>query len=89
MTINDELMKINNIHSSLNSTCIMTYIILRETHKSKFNEAQIQWINDRIDLLEEKNRQTTEDGLAHVDLELAKMPLLSKCTDYGELKELV
>ena len=89
MEINDALMKINNIHSSLNSTCIMTYIILRETHKSKFNEAQLEWIQQRIDLLEEKNRKQVEDSLSHIDLELAKMPLSMKTSDVGECKQIL
>jgi len=87
LTIHDELLKINNIHHSLNETNIMTYVILRETNKSKFNESQIQWINDRIDALHEKQRQLTEASLANIDIEVAKMPLHTKTTDSGYIRE--
>ena len=87
--IHEELIKINNIHHSLDATCIMTYVILRETHKARFTDAQIQWINDKIDSLHEKQRQATEDSLKHVDLELCKMPLLSKTSDVGEMKQVL
>lgn len=87
--IHEELMKINNIHSSLDASCIMTYIILRETHKSRFTDSQIEWINNKIDSLHEKQRRATEDSLKHVDLELCKMPLSSKTCDVGELKQVV
>lgn len=89
MEINDELLKINNIHRSLDAQNQMTYVILRETHKSRFNQAQLNWIQERIDLLEEQNRQATEDSLKHVDLELAKMPLSMKTSDVGECKQVL
>lgn len=89
MQINDELQKINNIHRSLDAQCIMTYIILRETNKSKFNQCQLDWIQERIDLLEEAQRKATEDSLSHVDLELARMPLLEKSSDVGECKQIL
>lgn len=87
--IHEELMKINNIHHSLDATSIMTYVILRETHKSRFTDSQIQWINDKIDSLHEKQRQATENSLKHVDLELARMPLSSKISDVGELRKVL
>lgn len=89
MEINDELLKINNIHKSLDSQCIMTYVILRETHKSRFNQAQLNWIQERIDLLEERTRQATESSMSHIDLELAKMPLSMKTSDVGECKQVL
>lgn len=87
LDIHDELLKINNIHHSLNESNIMTYVILKETNKSKFSEAQIQWINDRIDALHEKQRKSTEDSLANIDVELAKKPLSDKTTDSGYMRE--
>lgn len=87
LTIHDELLKINNIHHSLNESNIMTYVILKETNKSKFSEAQIQWINDRIDAIHEKQRQSTEASLANIDVEVAKMPLSLKTSDSGYIRE--
>lgn len=89
LDIHDELIKVNNIHHSLNETNIMTYVILRETNKSKFNNAQLAWIQERIDLLEEKNRLALEKSLSHVDLELAQKPLLDKSSDVGECKQVL
>jgi hypothetical protein len=89
LEIHSELLKVNNIHHSLNESNILTYVILRETNKSRFNQAQLDWIQERIDLLEEQNRQANEDSLKHVDLELCKMPLLSKTSDVGEMKQVL
>ena len=89
LEIHDELLKINNIHHSLNESNIMTYVILKETNKTKLSQSQILWINDRIDALHEKQRQSTEASLSNIDVELAKMPLLSKCTDVGEMKQIL
>jgi len=86
-SIHEELMKINNIHHSLDASSIMTYVILRETHRHKFNDAQLEWIQQRMDSLHEKTRQSLEDSLKHVDVELAQMPLSSKTSDVGVLKE--
>jgi len=89
LMIHDELLKINNIHHSLNESNIMTYVILRETNKTKLSQSQILWINDRIDALHEKQRQSTEASLANIDVELAKTPLLSKTHDVGEMKQVL
>jgi len=89
LEIHSELLKVNNIHHSLDADNIMSYVILRETNKSKFNQAQLDWIQERIDLLEEKNRKQVEDSLKHVDLELCKMPLSSKTSDVGEMKQVL
>jgi hypothetical protein len=87
LTILDELLKVNNIHHSLNESNIMTYIILLETNKSKFSESQIKWINDRIASLNEKQKQSTEASLANIDVEVAKMPLSLKTSDSGYIRE--
>ena len=89
LDIHDELLKINNIHHSLNETNIMTFVILKETNKSKFSEAQIQWIDDRIDALHEKQRQLTEASLANIDVELAKTPICEKTSDSGYMKQVL
>ena len=87
LMIHDELLKINNIHHSLNETNIMTYVILRETNKSRFNQAQLDWIQERIDALHEKQRQSTEAELANIDVELAKTPICEKTSSFGVLRE--
>ena len=87
LDIHDELLKINNIHRSLDESNIMTYIILLETNKTKLSQGQILWINQRIAALNEKQRLATEDSLSGVDLELAKKPLLEKCSVSGYIRE--
>ena len=87
LEINDELMKINNIHRSLDAENIITYIILLETNKTKLSQGQILWINSRIASLNEKQRKQVADGLENIDVELAKSPLSCKTTSFGCLKE--
>lgn len=86
LDIHDELIKVNNIHRSLDESNIMTYIILLETNKTKLSQGQILWINQRIAALNEKQKQATEDSLSGIDLELARKPLLEKCSDHGEAR---
>lgn len=87
LDIHDELLKINNIHHSLNETNIMTYIILLETNKSKLSQGQILWINSRIESLNQKQKQATDDSLSNIDVEVAKMPLHTKTSDSGYIRE--
>jgi hypothetical protein len=84
-TITEELEKINSIHHSLNEKNIMTYIILLETHRKRFTPSQIKWIEDRMDILREKERQAIEKSFNHVDIELASKSILDKSSDVGEV----
>lgn len=88
MTIHEELQKINAIHHSLNETNPMTYVILRETHKSKWTPSQLEWLDNQIDRLQESIRQNFENSLQSVDVELAKASIFDKSSDQGELKKL-
>jgi len=85
-TITEELEKINALHHSLNEKNVMTYVILLETNRKRFTQSQIKWIEDRIDILREKERQAFEKSLEHVDIELASKPILEKSCDTGEVK---
>jgi hypothetical protein len=84
-TITEELEKINALHHSLNEKNIMTYVILLETNRKRFTPSQIKWIEDRIDILREKERQAFEKSLEHVDIELASKPILDKSSNTGEI----
>ena len=88
MTIHEELQKINSIHHSLDEKNPITYVILRETHLDKFTPSQLEWIQHRIDYLQEKSRQAFENSMANVDVSLASAPLLSKSSDTGEIKSI-
>lgn len=85
--IHDELLKINSLHHSLDEKNIMTYCILLESNRNKFNDAQIKWITDRIDSLHEKQRQALENSFQHLDVELAKSPLSDKIESCGYMKQ--
>lgn len=89
MTIHEELQKINGLHHSLNETNPMTYVILRETHKSKWSPSQLEWLDNQIDRLQESIRQNFETSLEGVDVELAKASILDKSSDQGEVRKLV
>ena len=88
MTIHEELQKINSIHHSLDEKNPITYVILRETHLDKFTPSQLEWIQNRIDHLQENSRQAFEESMANVDVSLAKAPLLEKSTDTGEVRHI-
>ena len=89
MTIHEELQKINAIHHSLDEKNPITYVILRETHKSKWTPSQLEWIQKRIDNLHDSIRQNFEMSLEGVDVELAKAGILDKSSDQGEVRKLV
>ena len=88
MTIHEELQKINAIHHSLNEKNPMTYVILRETHKSKWTPSQLEWLDNQIDRLQNSIRENFEKSLEGVDVELAKASIFDKSSDQGELKKL-
>ena len=83
--IYEELQKINSLHHSLDEKNIMTYCILLESNRNRFSDAQIKWINDRIDSLQERQRQALENSLQNVDVELSKSPLSDKTESFGTL----
>jgi hypothetical protein len=87
LDIYEELQKINSLHHSLDEKNVMTYCILRESNRARFSDAQIKWINDRIDSLHERQRQALENSLQNVDVELAKSPLSDKTESFGVLRE--
>ena len=89
MTIHEELQKINAIHHSLNESNPITYVILRETHKSKWTPSQLEWLDNQIDRLQNSIRENFEKSLTGVDVELAKTSILDKSSDQGEVRKLV
>ena len=86
ITIHEELQKINGLHHSLNETNPMTYVILRETHKSKWSPSQLEWLDNHIDRLSDTIRRNFETSLEGVDVELAQASILSKSSDTGEVR---
>jgi len=81
--IQEELLKINAIHSSLNENNMMTFVILLETNRTRFNENQIIWIENRINKLEKKEQIKINNSLKHLDIELLTKSILEKSSDFG------
>jgi len=81
--INEELKKVNAIHGSLDETNPMTFVILLETNRTRFNQAQIQWIEEMILILVDKQKKRIDLSLSNIDIELAKTPILEKSDMFG------
>jgi len=88
ITINEELAKINAIHHSLDEKNPMSYIILRETNRKWFTPSQILWIDQQIDRLHDRHRQSFEQSLDGIDMELCKESIQNKSSDHGEMKRI-
>jgi len=84
--INEELKKVTAIHGSLDETNPMTFVILLETNRTRFNQAQILWIEDMIRILVDKQKKRVDLSLANIDVDLAKMQILEKSDTFGTLK---
>jgi hypothetical protein len=80
-----ELNKIYAIHHSLDDQNEMTFVILLETNRTRFNAQQIQWVENMIDILHGKAQERIQQTLATIDVELAKRPILEKSSTYGSL----
>jgi len=82
-TINEELAKINAIHSSLDEKNPITYAILLETNRKWFTVSQILWIEERIANLQNQLKQNLQKSLESLDVDLASAPILEKSSDVG------
>ena len=74
-------------HHSLDETNPMTYIIFLETYRARLNAAQVKWLDNKIDNLTEQQRQTVENGMENIDVELATKPITEKMEDTGLLRQ--
>jgi len=81
--ITTELNKINAIHSSLNETNPMTYIIFLESYRAKLTESQIEWLDTKIDKLTQKTNELVDLSMSNIDIGVAMQPLLSKICEMG------
>ena len=79
--IQDELIKINSIHQSLDDSNPTTYLLFLEENKDKLNEDQIIWINNKIKKLVEKQRKRNKKILDYIDNELSRQPAETKYND--------
>lgn len=81
--ITTELSKINSLHSSLNETNPMTYIIFLESYRAKLTESQIEWLDNKIDKLTQKTSELVDLSMSNIDIGLAMQPILSKTCEMG------
>lgn len=84
--INTELKKIQALHGSLDENNVMTYIIFLESYRHKLSDGQIQWLDEKIDRLNEKSRATFEQSLSNIDVELASRPITDKMEEGGLMR---
>lgn len=84
--INTELKKIQSLHSSLDESNVLTYIIFLESYRHKLSTGQIQWLDYKINMLNQKSRATLEQSLANIDVELASRPITDKMEEGGLMR---
>ena len=87
-TINEELQKIQALHSSLDDQNPITYAILLDSNRKWFTPSQLDWINQRISSLQQKQEQSLQMSLEGLNVELAAAPILDKSSDQGEMKRI-
>lgn len=83
--ITTELNKINALHSSLNETNPMTYIIFLESYRAKLTDSQIDWLDAKIETLTQKTSELVDLSMSNIDIGLAMQPITSKTCDTGYL----
>ena len=85
--ITTELNKVNAIHSSLDETNPITYIIFQETFREKLSEAQHAWLDMKIYELNHKATTKLEMVKSNIDVGLAMADIRDKFTDHGFMKQ--
>ena len=86
LTINAELQKIQNIHSSLDEHNPITFIIFLETFRQKLSPEQIRMIDERIEELTNKTNTQVNQFLQTRDEKLMLTPLSLKTEESGIMK---
>jgi hypothetical protein len=85
--ITTELNKVNAIHSSLDETNPLTYIIFQETFREKLTEAQHAWLDMKIYELNHKATTKFEMVKSNIDVGLAMADIRTKFDDVGIMKQ--
>ena len=86
--ITTELNKINRVHSSLDETNPITYIIFQETFRDKLTAAQMQWLDFKITDLNHKLNETVHQQMSNIDIGLALSSLLDKTQEVGTMRQM-
>lgn len=85
--ITTELNKVNAIHSSLDETNPITYIIFQETFREKLTEAQHSWLDMKIYELNHKATTKLDMVKFNIDVGLAMADIRDKFSDEGFMKQ--
>lgn len=83
LEITRELNKIHGLHSSLDETNILTYIIFAATFETKLSPAQHEWIDNRIAFLKSQTDDSLVTCLSKLDSAVTSLSLLEKMETAG------
>ena len=86
--ITTELNKINRVHSSLDETNPITYIIFQETFRDQLSDAQHSWLDMKIYELNHKATTKLEMVKTNIDVGLAMADIRDKFHDVGTLTKI-
>lgn len=86
--ITTELNKINRVHSSLDETNPITYIIFQETFRDRLNASQMQWLDFKIADLNHKLNETVHKQMSNIDIGLALSSLSDKTVEFGVMRQM-
>jgi hypothetical protein len=86
--ITTELNKINRVHSSLDETNPITYIIFQETFREKLNASQMDWLDFKIADLNHKLNETVHKQMSNIDMGLALASLSDKTEEFGIMRQM-
>jgi hypothetical protein len=85
--ITTELNKVNRIHSSLDESNPITYIIFQETFRENLSESQHAWLDMKIYELNHKATTKLEMVKSNIDVGLAMADIRTKFDDVGIMKQ--
>ena len=85
--ITTELNRVNAIHSSLDETNPITYIIFQETFREKLTDAQHAWLDMKIYELNHKATTKLEMVKSNIDVGMAMADIRDKFSDHGFMKQ--
>jgi len=76
--IHEKLLDISAIHNTFDENNAITFMILLSECKDKLNEAQIKWVEDKIQSLKKKNNSINNKWIKAIDNEITRLPLSEK-----------
>ena len=85
ISITSELNKINRVHSSLDETNPITYIIFQETYRDKLSPLQMDWLDAKITQLNQDIHDKVRHFQNNIDIGLAMQPITTKMEDVGTM----